>query len=43
MCGFSDALNSGHTVEQMQQEGFSLHLNDNGTVTWTVGTDGNAG
>lgn len=38
MCGFSDALNRGHTVKDMTTKGFSLKMDpETGRVAWKVG------
>jgi hypothetical protein len=39
MCGFNDALDRGHSVEDMLEKGFSLQLGADGKVEWKVGEE----
>lgn len=37
ICGYAAALNRGHTLDEMQRDGFALRMGQDGRVEWTVG------
>lgn len=40
MCGYTDALDRGHTVEDMMTRGFSIRLDpETGKGIWKVGEE----